>query len=212
MNVIRPRNPFSWDPDYVNRALEMDGTLYFSACYGFVPLLPPRTELRRMFAILDPIGEDEIRYVDLMSDCDSVSVHVRRTDYLTAGDGCNVLDRAYYEGAMRLILDRYPQARFFFFSDDLEWCRTAYADVPNAVFVSLERADERPWLDLRLMSRCRHHIIANSTFAWWGATLSAQENGMTVYPENWFWNLRTPPEMVYPTWIPCPSFLKLRAS
>lgn len=208
-----PDNSFAWDPDYVSRALRRAGnrSVYFSACYGFVPLLPDRNRLRKMFEVLDPCSKEERRWLRDIEACDSVSVHVRRTDYLSAGDGNNVLDRAYYENAIGKILKSHPGAKFFFFSDDIDWCRQAYGDVAGASFVSLQDSFDCPWRELRLMGACRHHVIANSTFSWWGAALSRFREGLTIYPKYWFWNVRTLEEMVYSDWVGVDAFCGLRS-
>lgn len=197
--VIRPRNVVEWNPNYQRQVLgEKCRTLYFAACYGMVPLLPSRAELRRIFSFVDELSAEAKRFADRMASCESVSVHIRRSDYVGLN---NVLPRSYYERAMKEVLGFTSAARFFFFSDDPAWCRREFADLPNVEFVDLPHAVDRPWEDLRLMSVCRHHIIANSTFSWWGAALSENERGMTIYPDPWFPGLRTTPESVFPDWL-----------
>jgi hypothetical protein len=94
----------------------------------------------------------------------TTALHVRRGDYLER----NVLvPPGYYDEALATIWKQHGAGPILVFSDDLDWCRSNL-DVDNAIYV-----DGNPdWLDLALMSRCAHHICANSTFSWWGAFLS----------------------------------------
>lgn len=110
---------------------------------------------------------------------ETVSVHVRRGDYvwnpshpLCGGD--------YYESACSL----FPGRLFLVFSDDPKWCKD---NMERDDFVIVSSGDEA--VDMALMSRCDHHIIANSTFSWWGAWL-AERPGVVVAPAKWFGNQR----------------------
>ena len=67
--------------------------------------------------------------------------------------------------------------------DDIEWCKKNFSDIPNAIFFTGDY--KHPIEDLRFMSLCKHHIIANSTFSWWGAYLS-DDTGVTIYPSSWY--------------------------
>ena len=92
------------------------------------------------------------------------AVHVRRGDYL---ERSVLVPLTYYEEALQSIRQEYGEGPVLVFSDDLDWCR-ANLGAPNAVYVE----GNPDWLDLTLMSRCQHHVCANSTFSWWGAFLS----------------------------------------
>jgi len=112
---------------------------------------------------------------------DSVSVHVRRTDYLNSNGFHPVLPPSYYDAAMSAI---GGGRRAFVFSDDIEWCRTGLESphFVGAEFVS--GGDE--FHDLRLMSSAAHNIIANSSFSWWGAWLNQTPGRTVVAPRTWF--------------------------
>ncbi|MEM9302134.1 MAG: alpha-1,2-fucosyltransferase [Pseudomonadota bacterium] len=105
-----------------------------------------------------------------------VSVHVRRGDSLK-NRTLAVMNMGYYEGAM----DRFGGADFAVFSDDLPWCRAHFRG-GNITFVD-GNAD---WVDLFLMARCDHHIIANSTYSWWGAYLNRAPEPRVIHPLPWF--------------------------
>lgn len=108
----------------------------------------------------------------------SVSIHIRRTDYVTSNGYHPVQPIEYYQKGLDLIKD---YDRVLVFSDDIEWCKNNL-DFKNMVFV--EGNDDVE--DLWLMSLCGHNIIANSSFSWWGAWLNENKNKKIITPEKWF--------------------------
>ncbi len=115
----------------------------------------------------------------------SVGIHVRRTDYLLDRHRhIQVCDPAYYARAIKRFRNSLPGAAFVVISDDPEWCRSHF----NAadIFVSDTRGDPYAMLvDLALLSACRHQIIANSSFSWWGAWLNANPDRRVIAPDRW---------------------------
>ena len=116
----------------------------------------------------------------------SVSIHVRRGDYVTnkatrAFHGVLPLD--YYHAAVSCIREAVADPRFYVFSDDVDWCRVNLALGAPTTFV--ENKGIRASEDLRLMSLCSHHVIANSSFSWWGAWLGAHPDKFVVAPRRW---------------------------
>jgi hypothetical protein len=106
-----------------------------------------------------------------------VSIHVRRGDYVGKGDfHTNLTDTDYYERAMNMFEDSV----FIFVSDDIEWCKENFKG--DNIFYSPFTSELD---DLYLMVLCNHHIIANSSFSWWGAYLSDNKETV-VAPKNWF--------------------------
>ena len=116
----------------------------------------------------------------------AVSVHVRRGDYASdaktnAYHGLMGVD--HYRRACAVIREAVDSPEYFVFSDDPAWCR-GNLELEGATFVDWNTGPTS-WEDMRLMSTCRHHILANSSFSWWGAWLSKEE-GVTVAPRRWF--------------------------
>ena len=111
----------------------------------------------------------------------SVAIHVRRTDYLKLQAYHGVLPLSYYREAHKLLQQQCLINRVFVFSDDLEWC---YDNFPkDFVIVRGTTAHE----DLLLMSSCKHAVIANSSFSWWGSFLGDDQLGRAVIaPKQWF--------------------------
>ncbi len=118
-----------------------------------------------------------------IADSNTVAVHVRRGDYLKL-DGFKVCSEAYYRRAIEWMKQRVESPVFCFFSDDLDWCRKVFAD-EDAVYCDVTRPQESPINDLRLIATCRHHILSNSSFSWWGAWLGAQVGQRVVVPDPW---------------------------
>ncbi len=113
----------------------------------------------------------------------TASLHVRRGDFLSAAnyDRFGELSPTWYGKAVDRLLADAPGARFFVFSDDIVWARANLTLPADAVFV--DHTDESTCIDdLRLMSRCRHHIIPNSTFSWWGSWLGPTD-GIVIAPQ-----------------------------
>ena len=117
-----------------------------------------------------------------------VSVHVRRGDYINLKDYHHNQTLDYYYKA----LSKFPYHIPVFFSDDINWCKETFSDVPNAIFTENEdtlnlssafNSDVSGYVDMCAMSFCNDHIIANSSFSWWGAWLGG---GNVVAPRKWF--------------------------
>lgn len=126
-------------------------------------------------------------YERRMEECEAVSLHVRRGDYLKPENQAlfgGICDEAYYERAVSRMRSALPGAKFFVFSNDPSWIKEHYMG-PD--FVIVEGNDEdMGYADLYLMSKCRHHILANSSFSWWGAWLDGNPDKIVIAPDRWF--------------------------
>ena len=111
----------------------------------------------------------------------SVSLHVRRGDYLDIPDVYLQLDRSYYNKALRIIKSKTQVDNVLVFSDDIKWCKENL-NIPN-VYYSECMLD---YGDMYLMSLCSHNIMANSSFSWWGSYLNRNPRKIVVAPEKWF--------------------------
>lgn len=119
---------------------------------------------------------------------DAVSLHVRRGDYVLNPathnfHGTCSLD--YYREAISLISQTVSNPHFFIFSDDLAWVKQNLVLEFPATYVTHNQGD-KSYEDLRLMSLCKHHIIANSSFSWWGAWLASNKRQTVIAPAKWF--------------------------
>lgn len=127
----------------------------------------------------------------------SVSVHIRRGDYVTnlsANDIHGVLSVDYFKAAIELIEKTEPNTKLYFFSDDIEWVKKQFSTKSSSTFVSGNTNVE----DLELMRTCKHNIIANSSFSWWAAWLNSNPHKKVIIPDPWFKNKETIAENYYP--------------
>jgi hypothetical protein len=126
--------------------------------------------------------------LDKIKSSESIAVHIRRGDYVTdevtnAYHGlCNL---EYYRLAANHIANQLKKPVFFVFSDDITWARDNLNLDYEINFMDYNHP-EQGWEDLRLMSSCKHQIIANSSFSWWGAWLNHNPGKIVIAPQKWF--------------------------
>jgi hypothetical protein len=124
----------------------------------------------------------------VINGCNAISIHFRRGDYVTdakiaARHGACTND--YFIKAVELIKARVERPHFFVFSDDPAWVREHFT-IPHTMTLVDHNGPDKAHEDLRLMSLCRHHIIANSSFSWWGAWLNPRPDKIVIAPLRWF--------------------------
>jgi hypothetical protein len=144
--------------------------------------------LRSEFTPVEPLDSQNALIEAKIAAVNAVSVHVRRGDYVTKkrinkSHGTCSLD--YYRRAAKCILDRVDAPHFFVFSDEPEWATQNLRLEPAITYVTVNRST-RAFRDLQLMGLCRHHIIANSSFSWWGAWLNPSPDKIVIAPKRWF--------------------------
>jgi hypothetical protein len=140
--------------------------------------------LRKEFRLKEPLENKYPEIVHNITRTESVSVHVRRTDYIDKQHRYIVLTPEYYTNAMNHILSIKSGAVFYFFSDDIEWVQKNLPIPENSFFVSGKQYTD--YEELGLMSLCKHNITANSTFSWWGAWLNTYTEKIIITPKKWF--------------------------
>lgn len=147
--------------------------------------------------------ENEI-LVDLIKNKNAVSIHIRRGDYVNnahINSVHGVLSKSYYDNAIEFFLKNSSFPYFFIFSDDPEWVKTNFIiDAPSEIIS--HNTGDLSYIDMHLMSLCKHNIIANSSFSWWGAWLNQFPNKIVVAPKNWFNdNKKQQNDIVCDSWI-----------
>ena len=143
------------------------------------------SELRGDFAFHDSLSGRNRELAERIRSETAVSVHVRRKDYVTNRTVAKFhgsLDLDYYLAAGQRIIDDVRDPHFFIFSDDPDWCRANLDLGGRTTYVD---HNSRGSDDLRLMSMCSHHVIANSSFSWWGAWLNPRDEKLVVAPARW---------------------------
>lgn len=139
------------------------------------------------------------QYLEEINNACSVSVHIRRGDYLTPENQTlfgGICTEAYYIEGTRLMRERYPDCRFYLFCNDREWAREKTAGRRDITFVDLSYGGvgsangdrNTDYAEFVLMSRCKHHILANSSFSWWASYLNPNADKFILAPERWLNN------------------------
>lgn len=145
--------------------------------------------IREDFRILTPPSAENLVWLDKINSVRSVSLHVRRGDYVNSPSASAVhgaCDLDYYRRGVEEVAKRAGNdIELFVFSDDPDWAAEKLRLQYPTHFVRHNNADTN-YEDLRLMSACQHHVIANSTFSWWGAWLDPRLDSIVVAPQQWF--------------------------
>ena len=144
--------------------------------------------IRKEYSLKDLLTPQSAAAVSAIKNSIAVSLHVRRADYITdqsAGKTYGVLGPAYYKAAVDKLANKVKNFTLYVFSDDSVWARKNLKfDFPTTYLDFNGR--ERNYEDLYLMSLCKHYIIANSTFSWWGAWLGTASDKIVIAPREWF--------------------------
>ena len=125
--------------------------------------------------------------IEKVSGCNSVSIHIRRKDYVNIQKTNRlhgICSLEYYNQAVDLICKKVNNPIFFIFSDDIDWAKANLKINCPLFYVSDKNTPD--YEELIIMSNCKHNIIANSSFSWWGAWLNKNENKIVITPKEWF--------------------------
>jgi Glycosyl transferase family 11 len=177
-------------------------TLYISGywqAYGYAESVA--SQLRSELRLKEPAKGNNQRLLEQIDAAPvSVSLHMRRGDYTLAAENNVALPLDYYLRAIDFIRERFEDPVFFIFSDDIEFARQSLPAGIRRVFVE-GNDDASSQEDQRLMAACQHHIIANSSFSWWGAWLSPNPRKVVVAPRHWHLSLESAhPDLLPPAW------------
>jgi hypothetical protein len=182
---IKPRyiyyeNDFKFNPQVLTLNPNTDLSGYFQSEKYFKKY---REEILNIFTFKERYEEESRNFIlekihPVSSGRNIVSLHVRRGDYTLYPNHHPVCSDEYYQSAIRRFDLR--NSIFLVFSDDIEWCKKKF-EGDNFIFSDTNN----PYVDLAIMSMCDHHIIANSSFSWWGAWLNKSEDKRVIAPSRW---------------------------
>jgi len=161
------------------------------------------SQIRRDFSFLSPLEGRNAELAIDMGASKSVSLHIRRGDYLTHKPTRKIMHVCtldYYRDAVNWLSSQVAAPVFYVFSDDMEWVRRHIDFLPNFVLVDSNRNADS-YRDMQLMSACKHHIIANSSFSWWGAWLNPNIEKIVIAPKKWFCNGFDDTDLIPSKWI-----------
>lgn len=159
--------------------------------------------IRSEFSLRPQFNHLDSSLISQIENSQSVSLHVRRGDYVSnvktnLYHGVCSLD--YYQNAIEFLKKTNGELKLFIFSDDIKWVKDNLKIEQKTVFVS--NGQLKDYEELMLMSKCKHQIIANSSFSWWGAWLNVHPAKKVIAPKNWFNNNSANYNDIIPeTWI-----------
>lgn len=200
MPVIRERL-FGFDPAVLEAPAECYLTGYWQSPKYFAGA---EAAVRKEFVVRSALTGRNKDVAQEIAQSLSVSVHVRRGDYASnpvTREYHGLCDAGYYDRAQQRLVDLLGPVTFYVFSDDPAWVRENLRFVCEARIVD-HNGPQQDYEDLRLMSLCRHHIIANSTFSWWGAWLSQSPDKKIIAPRSWFKGAQqSADDLLPPEWL-----------
>jgi len=181
--VLRQKH-VGWEPGILRSRgdLYLDG--YWQSPKYFEDI---RAILLKDLSLASPLAGRAASLAEKMRETDSVSIHVRRGDYVENAKvhrSYGACSPSYYLEAQRRIRETMPVPVWFVFSDDIAWVRKHLSFPGETVYVSDGTITTEQ--ELMLMSVCKHNIIANSSFSWWGAWLNQNPEKMVIAPKPWF--------------------------
>jgi hypothetical protein len=147
-----------------------------------------RTTLLNELNLKKEIPETCLPVIEQIKSTTSVSIHIRRGDYISneiiSPNYCNV-PVEYYHKAIETVKKQHPAITVFVFSDDMEWVKINLKLPEQCVYIDFNTGENNVF-DMYLMSLCKHNVIANSSFSWWGAWLNQYPDKIVIAPENWY--------------------------
>lgn len=194
LQEVREQHEFCFD----GAVLELPSNVYLKGYWQSEKYFKPvESILRNEFQVRHPLEGKNLQFAQEIARHNAVSIHIRRGDYVTI-PSCHVLPLDYYQRAISDIATQVEDPHFYIFSNDPTWAKeNLHLPYPTCV---VDHNDEAAGFeDLRLMSLCKHHIIANSSFSWWGAYLGSHPEKIVYAPDPWFGKGETP-DLLPPSW------------
>lgn len=198
---VHIREPhFQYDPHFFDlpQDVYLDGYwqsyLYFDRVQDLI-----RSELQPLSAPRE-LNQTLLRE---MHSQNSIALHIRRGDYISNAKAAihhGVCSLDYYQHAIQHMMAEIHEPHFYVFSDDLGWAKDHLIIDAPVNFVG-HNSGHQAFEDLRLISHCKHQIIANSSFSWWGAWLNSNPNKIVIGPKRWFLVNKDTRTLFPPSWL-----------
>lgn len=187
--------------DYMPEIFAMDD-VYLYGYWGCERYYSDITELlRRKIRFPQSANPANIDAIAEMENTNSVSVHIRRKDYLRVAEGkryMGICTESYYDSALNYMRGKVDSPIFYIFSDDTEYARTHF-NGPDMRIVDWNTGSDSMY-DMQLMSSCKHNICANSTFSMWGARLNGHQDKLMLRPLHHDNYETSSPEEIHENW------------
>lgn len=180
--VIKEQN-FNFDRNILD--LDVEKGIYLEGYWQSEKYFFHNSEtIRKIFTFKPELSIENKKNIELICNTNSISLHVRRGDYLN-NKRLFTCSLDYYQKAIEYISKKVSNPTFFLFSDDPDWVKHNLKISYDHHFI-INNNNNNDFEDMRLMSLCKHNIIANSSFSWWGAWLNNNHDKIVIAPKNWF--------------------------
>ena len=180
--VYGEKTEFEYDSNvFEQTAVIFNGTWQIEAYFKSIEPV-----LQEEFVFKVPVDNENKTAIEKINNCNAVSIHIRRGDYLNSHWGKSlavIKDLSYYSRSIAYISERTENPHFFVFSDDIQWVKENL-QLANCTYIGHNNG-ANSYVDMYLMSLCKHNIIANSTFSWWGGWLNKHKDKIVIMPEKW---------------------------
>jgi len=186
--VLIKEQKFTYDSQVLEKASKysyLDG--YWQSEKYFIEV---RKDLIKDFEFIHEPSSETKNILEVIKNTNSVAVHFRRGDYVTNPSTLKfhgICSRDYYHRSFVHMNKSIEKPNYFVFSDDIEWVKNNLNISGNINYIEHTNV-QSSWEDLLMMKNCKHNIIANSTFSWWGAWLGDQDGRIVIAPNKWFAN------------------------
>lgn len=179
-----------------------DNIVYFCGYFQSIEYFSNLKHISSLFKFKEEtISKQSKEILSLMAQCNSISIHIRRGDYISENNKNlygGICTKEYYQKAIDIMCSKVANPYFFIFSNDIEWCKQNIK-LPHIYYVNCNKGKDS-WQDMFLMSKCKHNIIANSTFSWWGAYLNENPQKIIISPSK-LTNRGDSPNLFPDNWI-----------
>lgn len=182
-HIIEESPTYDYCSELLHHSNKIGFTYYWGGWHSPKYFQAFRTDLMKIFHFdQEKLNKDSKNWLEIISsDIKSCSLHIRRGDFLLDKKWADAIEPDYYDKAIDFINSR-GFTHYYVFSNDIKWCRDKFGD--KGFFYVDCNSEMDSWQDMFLMSRCRNHINANSTFSWWAAWLCPYKESITIVPKK----------------------------
>ncbi len=193
------------DPkDIIPSVFDDDRDLYYDGYWQHEFYFKHLAEQMRHIYTFPKLKDDKnLQVVSEIEGKNSVSIHIRRGDYLTNPLFKDICNLNYYQEAIQYMNAYIKPDVYCVFSDDMDWCKThlsTFLDFEKCIFIDWNKSKDS-YIDMQLISMCKHNIIANSTFSWWGAWLNTNPDKTVIAPKKWINTKHIYHDPIPDTWL-----------
>ena len=190
VNKILTRRSYFYEPKIDLDRIHLQKENYFWGYWQFIDYYDSILEsLREQFDLKSNLTEESSKVKNLIEELNSVSIHIRKSDYLLKKNSYFAsCEMDYYQKAIEYIKYEIKNPTFFIFSDDFEWVESNM-NFKGSQYIYVKTNSVNSTIeDFVLMKSCKHNIIANSTYSWWAAYLNSYADKIVICPEKWYNN------------------------